>query len=353
MSLPVPTVITADVVIRDDVPREACAAYVAQHPRASAYHHPEWVNVIGRAFGHRTSYLTACDGERVCGVLPLVFFRSRLFGQFAVSVPFVNYGGLLADSAEAERALLDHAIEATRAAGGSHLELRHTRQVRPELAAKRHKVEMLLALEATVDGQWQALDRKLRNQIRKGEKSSLEVVVGGSELLDEFYAVFARNMRDLGTPVYSPRFFREVLAAFPDRTRVFVIRLNDGRPAAASIVHWHRDTIEVPWASAIRDFNSLSVNVFLYWHMLRFSIERGFRTFDFGRSTPGGGTFLFKKQWGAEPLQLVWEYWLPGSRQLPDLSPANQSYSTAVKVWQRLPLGVARVLAPYIVRNIP
>jgi FemAB-related protein (PEP-CTERM system-associated) len=225
--------------------------------------------------------------------------------------------------------------------------------VRPELAAKRHKVEMLLALEATVDGQWQAHDRKLRNQIRKGEKSALAVAVGGSELLDEFYGVFARNMRDLGTPVYSPRFFREVLAAFPDRTRVFVIRLDDGRPAAASIVHWHRDTIEVPWASTIRDFNPLSANVFLNWQMLRFSIEHGFRTFDFGRSTPGGGTFLFKQQWGAEPLPLVWEYWLPGGQELPDLSPANHSYSTAVKVWQRLPLSVASAIGPYIVRNIP
>jgi FemAB-related protein (PEP-CTERM system-associated) len=211
---------------------------------------------------------------------------------------------------------------------------------------------MLLRLQDSSDLQWQRLDRKLRNQVRKGEKSGLDVTIGGGELLDDFYSVFARNMRDLGTPVYSLRLFREVAATFPERTRVFVVSAG-GRAAAASIVHWHRDTIEVPWASAIREFNPLCANVFLYWQMLRFAIERRFRTFDFGRSTPDGGTYLFKKQWGAESLGLVWEYWLAAGRQMPDLSPANQSYSKAVQVWQRLPLGVANALGPLVVRNIP
>ena len=351
MSLPVST-LTANVVIRDDAPRDACQAYVAAQPGANAYHDPEWVNVIRRAFGHDTTYLTAMDGGHVRGVLPLVFFRSRLFGQFAVSLPFVNYGGVLADDGGTARALLRHAQEMTRRAGGTHLELRHTRQVYDDLAAKRHKVAMLLRLDTTVDGQWQQLDRKLRNQVRKGEKSGLDVTVGGRELLADFYTVFSRNMRDLGTPVYPRRFFDEVVASFPDRTRVFVVRLN-GRPAAASIVHWHRDTVEVPWASSIREFNPLSANVFLYWQMLRFAIERGFRAFDFGRSTPDGGTFLFKKQWGAEPLPLVWEYWLADRQEMPDFSPGNQSYSKAVQIWQRLPVRVANALGPLVVRNIP
>jgi hypothetical protein len=109
---------------------------------------------------------------------------------------------------------------------------------------------------------------------------------------------------------------------------VFVVR-HGGRPVAASLVHWHRDTIEVPWASALREFNPLCANVLLYWQMLRFAIERGARTFDFGRSTPGEGTFHFKRQWGAEPRELVWEYWTAGA-PLPDLSPANPKFALAI-----------------------
>jgi lipid II:glycine glycyltransferase (peptidoglycan interpeptide bridge formation enzyme) len=127
----------------------------------------------------------------------------------------------------------------------------------------------------------------------------------------------------------------------------------DGRPVAASIVHWHRAMIEVPWASAIREFNPLCPNVLLYWHMLRFAIDGGYRIFDFGRSTPGEGTFLFKKQWGAEPCELVWEYWTGSGKTVPNLSPANAKFNLAIRTWQRLPLPIATTLGPLIVRNIP
>jgi FemAB-related protein (PEP-CTERM system-associated) len=164
--------------------------------------------------------------------------------------------------------------------------------------------------------------------------------------------VFARNMRDLGTPVYGQNFFRAVLTTFADQSRVFVVRLND-QPIAASIVHWYKDRIEVPWASSLREFNPLCANVQLYWEMLRFAIERGFATFDFGRSTPGEGTFQFKKQWGAEARELVWEYWMADGKPLPQLNTKNPKFELAIRAWQRLPLSIATTLGPHVVRNIP
>lgn len=340
------------MAIRDDVPREASDAYVATHPLSSVYHRHAWTNVIRAGFGHETKYLVAEAGGEVVGVLPLVFFRSRLFGRFTVSMPFLNYGGVLADGPEIARALLNRAIEETRAAGGSHLELRHTRQHFSDLKSKRHKVAMALHLESSVDRQWSCLDRKVRNQIRKGEKSALQAVSGGIERLPEFYAVFARNMRDLGTPVYSPRFFRAVLETFPESSQVFLLKVDD-RPVAASLVHWHGDTFEAPWASSLREFKPLCANVLLYWHMLRFAVERGFRTFDFGRSSPGDGAYQFKKQWGAEPRELVWEYWTAEGHAVPQLNPANANFALAIRAWQQLPLSVANALGPFVVRNIP
>lgn len=343
---------TRPVVVRD-VSGDEADAYIAAHPLATPYHRRQWLDVIRAAFGHETKYLVADQGGRIAGVLPLVFFRSRLFGRFAVSVPFVNYGGVLSDGPEIDDQLLQRAVEETRRAGGSHLELRHTRQHFAGLTPKRHKVAMALKLEPTADAQWTALDRKVRNQVRKAEKSGLAVQAGGAELLPEFYAVFARNMRDLGTPVYGVRFFEQVMAVFPTESRVFVVRL-EGRPVAASLVHWHRrQTIEVPWASSLREMNPLCANVLLYWHMLRFAIEHGFETFDFGRSTPGEGTYHFKKQWGAVARELVWEYWTAPGRPVPELNPKNPKFALAVRGWQRLPVGIATALGPRIVRNIP
>jgi FemAB-related protein (PEP-CTERM system-associated) len=342
----------APVTVHDVSPDDGADEYVNGHPQACSYHRRQWLEVIRAAFGHDSKYLVARSARGLTGVLPLVFFRSRIFGRFAVSMPFLNYGGVLADDVESARALLQHAIGETRKAGGTHLELRHTTQLFTDLTPKRHKVAMELGLAASVDAQWNALDRKVRNQVRKAEKHALQAVSGGAELLDDFYRVFAHNMRDLGTPVYSVRFFQEVLRAFPDETRLFVIRV-EGRAAAASLVHWYRDVIQVPWASAIREFNPLCANLLLYWQMVRFAVEQGFRTFDFGRSTPGEGTYHYKKQWGAEARELVWEYWTADGHAMPELNPKNPKFDLAIRAWQRLPVRVATTIGPLVVRNIP
>jgi FemAB-related protein (PEP-CTERM system-associated) len=203
---------------------------------------------------------------------------------------------------------------------------------------------MILELAADADSQWQAFNAKLRNQIRKAEKSGLQSVIGHLELLDDFYAVFARNMRDLGTPVYPKRFFRNILKTFPETTRIFGV-YHERRMIAAGIASWFRDTMEIPWAS--------SINNMLYWEAIKFAINKGFRRFDFGRSTPHEGTYNFKKQWGAQPVQLYWQYLLDGRKKVPDLSPSNPKYQSAIRVWQRLPLPITKLLGPMIVRNIP
>jgi len=326
-------------------------AYLRRHAGATGYHRFEWGALIGRVFGHDICFLAAESSGGIQGILPLVVLRNRLFGRFVVSLPFLNYGGVVADTPDAERLLLEAAIRLARE-NGATLELRHTRKIYPELADRRHKVAMTLPLRHDPEAQWNALDRKVRNQVRKAEKSGMQTAEGGLELLDRFYHVFARNMRDLGTPVYTKAFFRDVLGTFPDSTRVFAVYAGH-TPVAASLVVWHGGTVEVPWASSLREFNTQAPNMLLYWRMLRFAAERGFRTFDFGRSTPGEGTFHFKRQWGAEPAELVWEYWTADGRAIPNLNPANPRFRRAIALWQHLPLKVTTLVGPHIVRHIP
>ena len=335
------------------LPAERWDAYVHNRPEATLYHLAAWANVFTGAFGHETRYLAAEADGQIVGILPLVVFKSRILRRFSVSLPFVNYGGIVADTPEAERALLEAAIAETRAVGGEFLELRHTRRAFPSLPSKQHKVAMILKLEESEERQWTVLNRKVRNQVRKAKTSQLRVGEGGLELVESFYDVFARNMRDLGTPVYSKRWFQHILATFPEHARMLCVWSGE-QPVAAALVLQHRDTLEVPSASALRTFNPLCANTLLYWEMLRFAIARGCRSFDFGRSTPGAGTYEFKRQWGAEPHEMTWEYWLAtGAEQLPDMSPQNPRVQWAIEVWRRLPVPLTRAVGPLVVRNIP
>lgn len=340
------------IEVRSDVAADDWDRYVGRHSQATAYHRAAWTDIMTEVFGRPATRLTAVSDGRVVGVLPLVFFTSPLFGRFATSMPFVNYGGVVADSHKVEAALLASATEATRRAGGSYLELRHSRRVFAHAPCQTHKVAMILSLERSVDAQWNALDRKVRNQVRKAEKSGLMVRTGGRELLGPFHDVLAENMRDLGTPVHGRRFFERILTTFPDRTRLLSVWLGE-TPVAAAFVLWHRDRLEVPWASAVRRYNPLCANVLLYWEMLKFGIAAGLGNFDFGRSTPNEGTFLFKQQWGAVPQQLYWEYWLADGVAPPDRSPKNPRFSSAISLWRRLPVAITRRVGPSIVARIP
>jgi len=325
-------------------------AFVRACPDATGYHEWAWRRVFERAFGHECVYLMARDaGGSVAGVLPLVEIRSLLFGRTLTSLPFLNYGGVLSASDDAARALIDEAAALATSRRCRHVELRHVGRRFEHLPCRQHKVTMRLAL---AEGLWERLDRKARNQVRKAQKSDLSVERGGAELLDAFYAVFARNMRDLGTPVYAKTFFAEVLDACGDRARIIAVRLKDA-PIAAGLTYRTGGMIEIPWASSIRDFNALCPNHLLYWHALETAIAEGAGVFDFGRSTPGEGTFKFKEQWGAEPVPLHWEYWLASGGELPDQSPKNPKFHLAIEAWKRMPLWAANVVGPRLVRGIP
>jgi len=347
-----PLVFPIDVFVAADSDAGEWECYVTSQHAASQYHGWKWRGVFERAFGHQAQYLLARRDAAVVGVLPLVVFRSRLFGRFMVSLPFVNYGGVVADDDAVAAALLARASTMAQELRLDHLELRHTERQFDGLPCKQHKVSMMAALDTSAERAWEGLDRKVRNQIRKAEKSGLTTSAGGAELLDEFYAIFCRNMRDLGTPVYARAFFDEVLTAFPDSARVIVVR-QGATPVAAGIVLGDGETVEVPWASSLNEFRSLCPNHALYWFVMQWAIEHGFRVLDFGRSTPDEGTFHFKRQWGAVPTALCWEYVLFNGARMPDQSPKNPKYRAAIDLWKRSPLWLTNAVGPRIVRSIP
>jgi len=343
---------SSSISVAARVDPQAWDRFVTAHPDASFYHLSAWRHVFERAFHHRTEYLAATRGGDIAGVLPLVVFDSWLLGTYAVSLPFVNYGGVLADDASVSRALLDHATALAASSRWTHIELRHRAPVFDGLPVRRHKVSMTFTLPQTTAAAWDGLDRKVRNQIRKAQKSGLTASLGGVALLDDFYDVFARNMRDLGTPVYPKSFFAETLRRFPDHARIGVVR-HDQRPVAAAFITSFRDIVEVPSAGSLREYRSQCPNYLLYWTIIEDAIGRRRHALDFGRSTPGEGTFLFKQQWGARPGPLSWEYRMLSRRTLPDRSPANSTFAPAIAVWKRLPVGLTRVMGPHLVRSFP
>jgi len=336
----------------DEVGSSHWDAYVNKHDQAGIYHLSLWKDLLTEVFRSRCHYLAAIsDKGEICAVLPLVHFKNRLFGHFAVSMPYFNHCGVLAETPEAEAAILKHAITLSDALGASHLEFREFHPRNNGWLCKTEKVLMRLNLPDTPEALWKSIGAKRRSQIRRPDREGVSVRVGEQYLLDDFYTVFAHNMRDLGTPVYSKKLFAAILAALPEQTHIVVIYL-ENRPVAAAFLVGYKQIMEIPWASSLRKFNRFGTNMRLYWEVLKFSILQGYQVFDFGRSTIDGPTYKFKKQWGSEPRQCYWNYWLAEGKELPQLNPQNPKYKLAIEGWKRLPLPVANALGPHIVKHL-
>lgn len=329
-------------------------AYVSAHPRASAYHLAAAVNVGPQVFGLRAFFLSARDvAGKIVGVLPLVEQSSLVFGRFLVSVPFFTYGGVLADDDAVAVQLARAASDLAQSRRAAHVELRHIEPIEGlGLGERLDKVSMVLDLPETEDTLSKKLGSKLRSQIRRADREQIEVLWGGVELVKDFYTVFASTMHELGTPVYPRRFFETFCRSLPELSRVLVVKSN-GVVHAASIVIRHGARLEVPWAAATAHAKRNSINMRLYWEMLSFAVRGSARQFDFGRSTVDAGTYRFKAQWGAQPMQLRWHYWLPDGAAIPQLNHSNPKYAVAANLWRRMPLWCANLIGPHIARNLP
>jgi FemAB-related protein (PEP-CTERM system-associated) len=331
--------------------------FVELQPQATVGHLRGWGSVIREAYGHEPVALAALEGSEVVGIVQLVLVRSRLFGDHLVSMPFLDYGGILVDGdaagpGDVSGALFDAAVEAGHARGARSLGLRQFHPIDLPAPVTDDRVTMLLPL-TTADAAWKALPSERRNRVRKGEKSGLSAVWGGAELLGGFYDVFAANMRDLGSPVHSRRFFRAMLEALGETARVLHVRDRDGRPLGAAVCLFFRDTIAVPWVSSRREAFALCPNFVLYWEVIRFGCEHGYRTLDLGRSFKNAGTFEFKRQWGARPHPLPWIYrdLVPGAP--PSVDRDSRRFHRLVNLWKRVPVTVANLAGPWVRRQLP
>lgn len=324
-------------------------AFVAACPEATFFHRAGWKRVIERAFGHRTYFLYAESDGVISGILPLAQIKSALFGHSLVSLPFCVYGGIAATSEAARQALDQRAQSLAAQLGVGHLEYRSLHPMHSDWHCKDLYVTFRKAISADAEENMNAIPRKQRAMVRKGIKAGLVGEIDSG--VERFFSAYATSVRNLGTPVFSKRYFELLRQTFGEDCEILSI-VKDDQVVASVMSFYFRDEVLPYYGGGTAAARAVAGNDFMYWDLMRRAAERGCRVFDFGRSKRGTGAFDFKKNWGFEPQPLSYEMQLHRARELPDLNPLNPKYQRFIKVWQRLPLPVANRLGPLIVKNL-
>lgn len=314
------------------------------------FHLHGWKTIIERVFGHECIYLAARgSASRIAGVLPLVRVRSRLFGHYLVSMPFLNYGGPLG-SDDAVRALAARADEIAREAGVSLLELRSRRELPLDMPVSHRKITVLLDMPSGSEALWTRLPAKVRSQVRRPQKEGITVAFGLDQCAP-FFSVFAQHMRELGTPTQSRRLFDAIAEQFGGDVW-FACAYHAGHPVAAGCAFRWNGELEMTWASSLSAYNRISPNMLLYWSFMERAADDGALVFNFGRCSPDSGTHRFKRQWGTRD-ETLWWYTRAGGAVAKTPSPDDPGYAWGPRVWKYLPTPVATAIGPHIARLIP
>jgi len=330
---------------------QECDQFVASSPAGTFFHLAAWRTVVESVLGRRCVSLVARRERKITGVFPIGLVRSRIFGDSMVSLPLAVYGGICADDPESHSGLLAAGQELAGRQGVQYLEMRNrTELYATALPGRNLYVTFTQDLSAGPDKLLAGLPRDTRYMVRKSLKAGLEWTEDLS--LAEFYEIYARSVHRLGTPVFPRELFARLRSEFPRHSRIFGVRR--GKTAIAGVLClYFRDQVLPYYGGSLAEFAKDAPNNFMYWSLMAQSSREGHRTFDFGRSKRGTGSFQFKSSWSMEVSELPYRYHLVRAREVPHLSPVDQKFHAAVSVWKRLPFSWTKVLGPRVIRWIP
>ncbi|MFH0781447.1 MAG: FemAB family XrtA/PEP-CTERM system-associated protein [Pseudomonadota bacterium] len=339
-----------------DSDRERWDDFVHKHSPSTPFHLFAWTSAIQNAYRFRNFNLIAEDNNRVSGVFPMTMLKIPLKRPQLVALPYCDVGSPLGTRREVQAELLNKSFSIAQSNNVSMIHIRGEidqdllQNLGYHVQASSNKVRMILELPESAAELWKGFKSKLRSQVRKAEKNGLTFRFA-DENIDDFYSIFRINMRDLGSPVHSKKWFEEIIRQFTGNAKVGLVYHNNNAIGAGIILRVG-NKISIPWASTLGQFNCLNPNMMLYWKFLEYAADSGARIFDFGRSTPDEGTYKFKAQWGARQEPLIWyDISLKKATHQTQSSP-NLSREISKKIWQRFPLRLANLLGPLLRKYI-
>jgi len=326
--------------------------YVLNCDQASIYSLYSWGGFFKSIYNLKPIFLAVYDDNNIIGVASLVLMKNHLLKTIMVSLPYLCTGNILADNYHSKQLLLQKVRELTEEYGCSYTLMRLEESVREQDFdyVDKQKSTFVLPLDSDHEKVFKGFGKQIRRRIRKGYKSGCEIRIS-KDYLDDFYEIYRTNMRFLGSPVHKKRFYSNILSQFPDNYTVLVV-LYEGKVIGAQLLSYFKNTVYLPLASSLREYNKYSPNHLLYWESIKYGCENGYKFCDFGRSTVGSGPHVFKKQWNAEEKPLVYCYF-DSKNSISHGSNSNSKLKLVSNVWKRLPLAATNSIGPYLSKWLP
>ncbi|MBI3583256.1 MAG: peptidoglycan bridge formation glycyltransferase FemA/FemB family protein [Nitrospinae bacterium] len=319
-----------------------------------------WKAIYEEVFGFKTFYLLIKDDKKIRGILPLVLIKSPLIGKgsFLISTPYLTQSGLCLNGISFDPTpVINTLSKLIKECGAKYAEIR---QIVPfmsdNLFTRKDNFTFRLNLSHGAERLWNGFSPKMRNHIRKAQKSGIEIITGKDQyFINGFYQVFSKRMKELSFPAYPKSYIEAIIKNFDNNSRI-ILAMHKEKIIGGMLLISLKETLSFPYAATLVEYNHLCPNNLMYWEAIQQGAREGFSILDMGRSHEGSSTYQFKKQWGASAVQLYYQY-LFSEKEKGDKerffnmekSPLFGIYSF---VWQRLPTPFANLIGGYLVKQL-
>jgi FemAB-related protein (PEP-CTERM system-associated) len=326
--------------------------FVMREEGGTVFHLTRWMDLIRANFHQRPCYLYRKRDGEITGILPLVQVKSPFLGSVLVSTPYAVYGGIVAREREDEEALFDAAAHLAGRLKAKYVEFRNLRKMEMELPSTDLYHTFIREIPEKEEDCLAIIPRKSRASARQGRDKYKLRFIESNDRIDPFYDLFVINKRSLGSPVFSRRYFKSLMDIMDGRIFIHAVLYED-RIVSAVMSFIHKDTILPYYSGSNKRYERFNTNNYQYWQLMAWACRRGLRLFDFGRSRKDTGAFQFKANMGFESRGLGYQYYFPGASKLPNLNPSNPKLDLPKKILSRIPVPLAKLVGPMLVRYIP
>lgn len=299
-----------EILSGNSIDRQTWQTFVETHPKGNVFQTPQMFDVYLQTPGYVPQVIALEQDKQIVGLMMWVVMRENgLKARF--SARSIIQGAPIAkdDKPEYIIALLE-AYEQMRDKGVIYTQVRnHFEMLTINDAFQQcgYRFESHLNFIITLDNEesvWNRIGKGRIKQIKKAQKNGLYVDVYDpgqitDELIAQGYKVIRSVYQRAGLPLTD---LAQIQATNEQKLLVvFVVRNAEGQMLGCRFGLLYRDSIYGWYAGSYSQYYSLFPNDILIWETLRWGINHGFRTFDYGGAGEPNkpyGVRAFKQQMG-------------------------------------------------------
>jgi len=324
--------------------------------QGTIYHMSAFRQILLSSFGYKCGYHAIVDKHNsICALIPLIVGRTLGLKNAGVSLPFVNYTDICANSEAALQFAMSSILSLKDKYSLDYIEIRLKDQDldNPAWQLNSRNHTFVLPLEGGEENVLSLATSSCRNHVRKTYKNNWFTVSFDSSHLEDFYKVYVKRMKQLGSPAPDIRFFYCFFEYLPKNTSLLTVldqATGDVIGGMLLLISPRNATVYYPYGANVVEYNSKYLNNFMYWEAVKFGIRMKMRYLDLGRSQTGSGTYKYKEQWGAHAEQLkylVYDGYGEGAGP-----PDREKLSIFVELWKKIPAYITNRVGKQLIKYL-